>query len=580
MARAPAAISRTNVPLPAEPAQQEWAQPERAQPFVQLQPNMNADGSSSIDILVPVSPGGVSSQPSPTDGLNAAGNTTRPQTPTTLNIIARPPGGAVGQMEPAAVEITISTQPGEAQYEQQFVSHLQGLTVQQMLDLDIDALVVKIDEHHSQAKKAVLDHFMETKARMIQAKNEALEEEKSKAAAKMATKEEELNLMKAEADTLRIKSQRLWDVVSRTCTAYSAAKERSRTNVVLFQAFCAWRQQALALARRRRMVARAERWDANMRLKRNVFRAWFREAMRAHRITVNNRYIAEVDNAKRLIHEHYQRQIADMERMLADAHLQLEREAEARSKLEEDMKRAFMRGVCALNIEAMNMMKRGGAAPGATNPPGPSAAAQPPVGEQQQQEPVQGGGSSAPSTASGYSGQGPIAQVIPEASTLDPPGSITFSPPRFHVAISQGGAGGAGSAGTSLMVGATASSSGQPPVAGGGASVRMPGSGASTAGTVNTALTGGSSRPGSSYGLVTAGAAGGVGGRAGVGLHQSAVVTAPGQSEGGVFRETAQTFFQRPGVVVTRGPGVGLAASNADAPRPRATAPLPSVRML
>lgn len=39
---------------------------------------------------------------------------------------------------------------------QPYVSHLHGLTVQQMLDLDIDTLVVKIDEHHSQAKKAVL----------------------------------------------------------------------------------------------------------------------------------------------------------------------------------------------------------------------------------------------------------------------------------------------------------------------------------------------------------------------------------------------------------------------------------------
>lgn len=81
----------------------------------------------------------------------------------------------------------------------------------------------------------------------------------------------------------------------------------------MFQVFSAWRQQCMLLAQRRRRLARAERWNINVHLKRNVFRAWFREAMRAHRITVNNRYIQEVEQAKRLIHEHYQHQITDME---------------------------------------------------------------------------------------------------------------------------------------------------------------------------------------------------------------------------------------------------------------------------
>lgn len=37
---------------------------------------------------------------------------------------------------------------------------------------------------------------------------------------------------------------------------------------------------------------------------------------------------------------------------LAAAEAELAAERSARAKLEEDMKRAFMRGVCALNIEA------------------------------------------------------------------------------------------------------------------------------------------------------------------------------------------------------------------------------------
>ncbi len=87
--------------------------------------------------------------------------------------------------------------------------------MQQMLDLDIDSLATKIDHHHCKTKKAVLvrrlcwavapcnphsthcfarflnrqEHFMETKARLMQAQNDAVDEERRKAAAKLAAKE-------------------------------------------------------------------------------------------------------------------------------------------------------------------------------------------------------------------------------------------------------------------------------------------------------------------------------------------------------------------------------------------------------
>ncbi|GIL72620.1 hypothetical protein Vretimale_4320 [Volvox reticuliferus] len=567
-ARTPAVVSRTNAPAT-----------EPVQPTAHLQPSTNLDDSSGIDIFVPMPPGGLSTQLPPSDVLNFPGATTRPQTPTTLNIIARPSGVTAGQAEPAAVEITISTQHEEPQ---PYVSHLQGLTVQQMLDLDIDALVVKIDEHHNQAKKAVLDHVMETKARLMQAKNDAVEEEKRKGATLLATKEEEINLMTVEMENMRLKGERLWDVLGRCCAAYGNAKERRRVNLVQFQVFCAWRRQAMMLARRRRLLARAERWDINVHLKRNVFRAWFRETMRAHRVTLNNRYIQEVDNAKRLIHEHYQRQIAEMERMLADAGQQLEREAETRARLEEDMKRAFMRGVCALNIEAMNMMKRGAAAGGAN----PANGGAPLAAEKQPTEPA--AGASVATNAPAFASHASAAPAASEMVNPDLRGSITLSPPPF---TAQSGPGGAGS---STCLGP--SSSAQPLAATSASAVRLSGNGiTSTAPTVTTMLTGSSSsRPGSSYGPPVTGSAVTVSGnslllgRPGAGLQQAAVATTgqgPSTSGGGLeggptVWETAQTFYQRPQVVVTRGPGLTLAASSTEVPRPRTNAPLPTVRML
>ncbi|GFR41396.1 hypothetical protein Agub_g2075, partial [Astrephomene gubernaculifera] len=421
-----------------------------------LTPNAGG-GNSSIDILVPGQALGPSGSPahaeSPTPGSHI-------HQPGTFSGPSFPFGAAAAQPAPPEVEITISAPHDEDQGPGHLTgSHLEGLTVQQILDLDIDALAVKIDRHHSQTKKAMLDHFMETKARLMQAKNEMIEEEKRACNARLATKEEELNLMKAELEGTRIKAQRTWDTLSRACDAYGQAKENRRRTMLLFQLFYGWREQAMALAQRRRRMERAERWNELVHLKRNVFRAWFRQTAREHRVTLNNRYIDEVANAKRLIHEHYQGQINDLKRMLADAQVQLEQEAEARSRLEDNMKRAFMRGVCALNIEAMNIMKRG-APPGGVNP---FPTTVPAGGEPHAPEAAQGN-SSASNEAYGSQPANVLTQA--DASNVDMRGSITFSPKQMSVATAAASHGGsygysAGGAGSSV-VGSVAPSSGLP----------------------------------------------------------------------------------------------------------------------
>ena len=59
--------------------------------------------------------------------------------------------------------------------------------------------------------------------------------------------------------------------------------------------------------------------------------------------------------------------IAQLKNQITDMEAALAKEVATREQLEEHMKQAFMRGVCALNIEAMNVMKRG-APPGGANP--------------------------------------------------------------------------------------------------------------------------------------------------------------------------------------------------------------------
>ncbi len=196
--------------------------------------------------------------------------------------------------------------------------------------------------------------------------------------------------------------------------------------------------------------------------------------------------------------DHGQRSIAlasSLRQQLASSHEQLAKEAAARELLEENMKQAFMRGeprciwkvegrdidlmrsggdvracdspsfgmrigeahaacllppltalfqgVCALNIEAMSIMKRG-APPGGVNPvpvvvSGPSSAAppsQPPQQQQQQRQPSAASSHPPPPTTTAAAGQRPavvVTRATPTASAAQQqPGGGEAPKPRAY----------------------------------------------------------------------------------------------------------------------------------------------------
>ncbi len=108
-------------------------------------------------------------------------------------------------------------------------SSLSGLTIQQILDIDVENLAVKIDKHHCQTKKAVLvrgwtgkrtahallgqakrsfphlvtpmqDHFMDTKMRLLTSQSQAVEEERRLGKSRLDAKQAEIEMMKWDDD--------------------------------------------------------------------------------------------------------------------------------------------------------------------------------------------------------------------------------------------------------------------------------------------------------------------------------------------------------------------------------------------
>ncbi|GAX85222.1 hypothetical protein CEUSTIGMA_g12642.t1 [Chlamydomonas eustigma] len=244
---------------------------------------------------------------------------------------------------------------------------VEGLTMQQILDIDIENLAMKIDKHHCHTKKAVLDHFMESKTRMLASQVQAVEEERKAGQRQLAIKQSEVELLREELYHSGNRGTRLSGFVTRLTAAYDLSKHRMRTLSLLHRAFRSWCHYVFIAVRARRRMERAIQWHSMELLQRKVLREWFRVAMQMHRVTLHNRYMSDLEAASGDMASQYEGQLETLREQLKSVHQQLSQEATARELLEENMKQAFMRGVCALNIEAMSIMKRG-APPGGANP--------------------------------------------------------------------------------------------------------------------------------------------------------------------------------------------------------------------
>ncbi|MEW5303090.1 MAG: hypothetical protein WDW36_005817 [Sanguina aurantia] len=320
------------------------------------------------------------------------------------------------------LEITIHGQDGDQGFAP---SSLAGLTLEQMLDFDVDTLSVKIDRHHASTKKGLLDHFMEIKVRMMTAQTFAVNEEKRAGGRTPGSEAGGGELAAGGAQdqhhtrhtACRVSGQTppplkpvshadcLWLTAhspgargrmlhtqtqdkphprqSSASSAYQHSKDRRRGHALLLQVFYSWKQQAMLGKSRGARLVRAQSWYTEVKLQRNVLRSWFREAMHMRTLKLNAQFKVEVDTAKDNIGAMFQAQLDGLRSQLAEARQRLLREAEAREKLEENMKQAFMRGVCALNIEAMSIMKRG-MPPGGANP-FPTGRPSPQTGEEGRQ---------------------------------------------------------------------------------------------------------------------------------------------------------------------------------------------------
>ncbi|GMH39831.1 hypothetical protein BSKO_07735 [Bryopsis sp. KO-2023] len=231
--------------------------------------------------------------------------------------------------------------------------------LEESIDLDLDKFSGKLDKHVRALKKDMTSFFVEARNRQKSRSRNELVSERNKFDRALGTKQEEILLLQEEASVAKKSIKSLYSTLSRFAEALARANDNKRVARKMVLCFHKWKEFAAKEIHIRRMLKKALWYYDSEFLKRRVVNSWKEWARSEQRQHAKERAQNRIDLAREEIETEYRTKLNCMEEEMSVLRVRLEEEGRARDLLEEDMKQAFMRGVCALNLEALSVMKRG-----------------------------------------------------------------------------------------------------------------------------------------------------------------------------------------------------------------------------
>ncbi|XP_036384653.1 centrosomal protein POC5-like [Megalops cyprinoides] len=229
-----------------------------------------------------------------------------------------------------------------------------------------------LDTWSSELKVSVVTELRKWKLAVIEQHRAALKRERQKHAAHLARLSTEMDGLKELLHVYDTSNQRKDEVISNLTQALERQKER----LELMRTFCHWRMHHNEAREESRRTRVAEQ-HYQLQLKRKVWTAWQSLMHSQWKRRVERVCQGRAEEVCSQLSTGYESKMAEYAVALERAQAEIQRLQHEREHYEESMKKAFMRGVCALNMEAMSIFHPEGRldpnAPPSQDEPGSSA---------------------------------------------------------------------------------------------------------------------------------------------------------------------------------------------------------------
>lgn len=225
----------------------------------------------------------------------------------------------------------------------------------QLIDEDVETFKAKLEASILSFKTEALKDFMSIKRNVLQEQSSTIDTERNKYNALLNSKQNEIETLKEELasanklnDDLRIRSEIL---------ALMAGKNKSmmRLKVVQYKAFKALKDYA-GFKKYSKNILQAKERENKLKMKRRVFQGWGKHWKEWKIQKDKDDFQAKLKQEMSSISAQYSKEIDSLRHQLNEAKNTIEVHEKTKMMTQENLKKAFMKGVCAMNMEAMTIL--------------------------------------------------------------------------------------------------------------------------------------------------------------------------------------------------------------------------------
>ncbi|XP_028312867.1 centrosomal protein POC5 isoform X2 [Gouania willdenowi] len=226
------------------------------------------------------------------------------------------------------------------------------LTLTEMFisDEKINRMENILDTWSNNLKLNVLTELRKWKLAFMEQQKVQMMKERQKHASQTAGLKSELGNLKELLQTYETSNLRKDEVIANL----SQVLDRQKEKLEKMRAFTHWRLQHAAI-KEEAFAAQAAQQHYNQQLKKKVWLGWHSLIQKHWKDKVEQACRLRAEEVCMQLSKEYEAKLAEQNKALAKAQAEIQRLQVDRERCEESIKKAFMRGVCALNMEALSI---------------------------------------------------------------------------------------------------------------------------------------------------------------------------------------------------------------------------------
>eukprot|EP00347_Sterkiella_histriomuscorum_P014474 403360737 len=222
-------------------------------------------------------------------------------------------------------------------------------------DEDVEGFQKKLDTLIINFRSETISEFMRTKKQVLTEQNATIDGERRRCNTLLGVKQNEIEQLK---ESLGQKTK-MCDELGIRCEIMALwagkGKTLARMKVLQFKCFNAFKQYREFRKHSQKVLAHKLAYYRKT-MKQRVFSGWEKQYKEWKIVKNKDDFEKAVKLELQSICAQYSKEIESLRKKLDEANTVVEQENKNKAMMQENLKKAFMRGVCALNFEAMNIL--------------------------------------------------------------------------------------------------------------------------------------------------------------------------------------------------------------------------------